>query len=548
MSISFQLAACVAVLIFGVFISRNGLRSCLNGLISPILDLYLSSKFSIKDVEGQSDIPSATYRFPNGQGDAAKFLHGQANSSLWEKKYGPIYRIWSGMTPEIVVTRPEHIHEVFKDSDKHIKAANNDSGYFLGELLGKCVGLVSKAEWKKLRQVTEQAFVRSNAINYGPIVRKRIETHFGELQADSGLARSIIDPAQDLKILPFLIVAEIIYGPLSEAMEKELRDLAPFREKLWQNVMKGGLTRFIWSKHLFFTKANRDLQAFKARWARFNREARDRAARIGDTSSPLPIIAMFNAVESGIVREESILQTLDESLFANLDVTLGGISWNLVFLAAYPGVQDRLRSEVTAARIRASSSHDNKEGPQTEAEAAFDRDYLFSSSSYLSACISESSRIRPLAAFSVPQAAPTPRVVGGYLFPAGTNFIVDSYALNQRNPYWGPDGDKYRPERFLAEGSRVGEGRGGSSGNGAVSKARYNFWRFGFGPRQCMGKYVADLIIRGLLVYLVENYTLSLMETEMKKDGAEINKAKWERDPETWIEHPLMKLRCEVRL
>ena len=401
-----------------------------------------------------------------------------------------------------MLTKSEHIQDVFRDSDKHLKAKNNDSGYFLGELLGRCVGLVSQNEWKQLRSVCEIPFVRSRSATYIQQMERRTERHFRRLWETSSLGQSVIDAAQDLKMLPFWIVADVLYGGLTIDMEKELAELAPLREKLFGYFLAGGVTRYAWSRYLPLA-ANRGLTEFKTRWAALNRQVRSRA------SPDTPIASYYGAIEDGSIAEESILQTLDEALFANLDVTLGGISWNLVFLAAYPGVQSRLRAEMAGEREKARDG------------GVFDS-YILRSDTYLAACISESSRLRPLAAFSVPQAAPTGRVVGGYYFPPGTNFIVDSYALNQRNEYWGDDADKYRPERFL-ERSAV--------------KDRYNFWRFGFGPRQCMGKFVADIMIRVLLVHLVENYELGLLDADKK----------WERDPENWINHPMMKLKCELR-
>jgi cytochrome P450 len=345
----------------------------------------------------------------------------------------------------------------------------------------------------------------------------RTSRHFSQLHEapSSSLAHSLIHPAQDLKLLPFWIVADILYGPLTPTMESQLGALAPLREGLFQHFLAGGVTRYAWSRHLP-SAANRGLAEFKARWAAFNRQvARERA----ETHPAAPIVAYYRAVEGGEVEEEAILQTLDEALFANLDVTLGGVSWNLVFLAADAAVQGRLREEVAAERGKAAG----RDGGGSGEDGGLLESYILRSDTYLAACISESSRLRPLAAFSVPQAAPTARVVGGFYFPAGTNFIVDSYALNQRHERWGRDADKYRPERFLEKGS--------------VKESRYNFWRFGFGPRQCMGKFVADYMIRVLLVHLVENYELGMLDKDKK----------WERDPQNWINHPMMKLRCEPR-
>ncbi|KAF5581616.1 cytochrome P450 monooxygenase monooxygenase [Fusarium pseudocircinatum] len=469
-------------------------------------EAFLSRLHQVRDVGAGKPFPSNRYWFPGGQGDAAKFLHGKENSVKWEAEYGPIYRVWSGPNPEVVLTRPEDVQQVFKDSDRHIKAVNNNSGYLLGQLLGKCVGLVSQNEWKRVREVSEVAFVRSTVPKYLETIQKRTVRHFKTLEAGENLANGVIDPAADLKMLPFWIIADVLYGSLSEEMENTLAKLAPLREGIFRKVMQGDdLSRFNWSRFLP-TNTNKSLESFKEQWNGFNKDALARAFYVG--SRP-PVVDLYNAVASGTISQDHLLHTLDEILFANLDVTLGAISWNLVFLAANPEHQRYILDEV-------------REWKQNPKGGDFN-DYFTDSTTYLSACISESSRLQPLAAFSVPQAIPTDRVINGYLFPAGTNFIVDAYALNQRNQFWGNDGLEYRPERHLSL---------------SPVKSRYHLWRFGFGPRQCMGKYVADMMLRVILIYLVEGYELQLTDDQAEE---------WKRDPDTWINHPEMKLKCTLR-
>ena len=407
-----------------------------------------------------------------------------------------------------VLTVPEHIQTVFRDSDKHFKAINNNSGYLLSQLLGDCVGLVSHGNWKRIRSATESFFTRDASKGYTYLVVSRTRRHMRNLEMAPSVASNYISPAQDLKMLPFWIVAEILYGGLTPEMESELEALAPIREHLFKYVIAGGIARFSWSKYLP-TAANRMLRDFRQRWTKFNKQAWATAADRGARQAP--IVLMYEAIRTGTCTESEILQTLDEMLYANLDVTLGGLTWNLVQLAAHEDVQTRLLAEVTDARTVATDN--DKDSLST---------YLNSSTTYLQAVISESSRLRPLAAFSVPQAAPTPRVLDGYMIPAGTNFIIDSYSLNQRNTYWGHDTSQFRPERFLDR---------------KPTEARYNFWRFGFGPRQCLGKYVADLIIRSLLVELVQNFDL----------GLEAKEEEWKRDLEVWIDHPDLRLTCKKK-
>ncbi|KAF2192168.1 cytochrome P450 monooxygenase [Zopfia rhizophila CBS 207.26] len=497
----------LVVLVVGV-IWKKHVAVFVNSLISAVLDAYLSRHCSVKNVEDDSNLPSCRYEWPNGQGDKAKFLEGQKNSEIWETKFGAIYRLWSGMTPEIVLTKPEHVRAVFKDSDKHLKAVNNNSGYMLGQLLGQCVGLVSQSQWKRVRAVMEKPFHRSMAVTYIPIVKRRTESFFQELWETRDLSRGLLDPAEDLKLLPFLIIAEVVYGQLAYDVEQELRSLAPQREALMRHVVQGGLARFSWAKYLP-TEANRELAAFQKRWLAFNELAHRRAIEQKLNS---PIIDFFAARDAGEISTQELLHTLDEMLYANLDVTIGGVSWNVVFLAAYSDIQARLRQEIKERREKAD-----------EMGVDFDP-YLHDSSTLLAACVNESARLRPLAAFSVPQGIPTARVIGGFNFPAGTNFVIDSYALNIRNPYWGEDRSKYIPDRFLAQ---------------ERTQARYHYWRFGFGPRKCLGQFVADILIRNVLLHLVDSYELKMIKSEAMDD--------WERNKQVWINHPNMQLSCKRR-
>lgn len=66
-----------------------------------LLQLGLRRRFPIKSLHGDGEIPTCPYVWPNGQGDVAKFLNGIENSAIWEKSHGPVYRIWSGMSPEV---------------------------------------------------------------------------------------------------------------------------------------------------------------------------------------------------------------------------------------------------------------------------------------------------------------------------------------------------------------------------------------------------------------------------------------------------------------
>lgn len=453
------------------------------------------------------------------------------NSQLWGSTYGGCYRIWSGTSPEMsvqcnlilvvtiltffssVVSKSEHIKTAFNDSDRHFKADNNDSGYLMSQVLGKCLGLISGKAYSSLRSILDPFFTYGQSGEYLDKIQPRTERYLQEMKlGELSSTRSTMNPVDDFKFLPFLIIADILYGKLTPELETELLSLAPLREKLFQHVIAGGLSRFKVSKHLP-TEANRMLRSFRHQWVAFNTRAYGHA--LAEGLSDTVIVQLFDSAKQGTIDWEHCYQTLDEILFANLDVTMGALSWNLVYLADNPSIQTELRNEL------AISTYPCEDESATHVQREGSRRYLQSSTTLLAACILESARLKPLAAFTVPQSAPTDRLIHDYKIPAKTNLVVDTYALNINNEYWGEDRYVYRPQRFL-DLSR--------------SDLRYRYWRFGFGPRQCLGKYVAELILRVIIATMVRKFVLHMPIDESKD---------WKRDKETWISHPKVKMELE---
>lgn len=129
--------------------------------------------------------------------------------------------------------------------------------------------------------------------------------------------------------------------------------------------------------------------------------ARDKEQLCG--RSP-PIVTMYAAVENQVISHSQALQTLDEMRSANLDVTMGCLSWKLVFLAENPSAQAQISAELLSQHQELNPNMKHDEAIASEVFHS----YLVSSHTFLHNCVLESARLRPLAAFSVPQSAPTP--------------------------------------------------------------------------------------------------------------------------------------------
>ena len=98
-----------------------------------------------------------------------------------------------------------------------------------------------------------------------------------------------------------------------------------------------------------------------------------------------------------------------------------------------------------------------------------------------------------------------------------TNVIVDSSAINVENPFW-VDGNRYDPHRYA--GVRK-------------DQARYNMWRFGFGPRQCLGQHIAERMLRAIAAEMVSRFEMSAKESE-----------RLQLVEESWVGLPDVEVEC----
>ncbi|KAL2759316.1 hypothetical protein ACRALDRAFT_2095118 [Sodiomyces alcalophilus JCM 7366] len=441
------------------------------------------------------NLPGVPFEFPNGQG-TEKFFDGRRAARRWRKKYGPIYSIWSGFKREIVLSKPEHVQAFYKDSHMHIKATDNNSGWLFGELLGSCVGLVSQQDWKRVRKPFESHFTRSMSIKRSkPFIHEAGE--FLRALNEEG-RECIIHATNDLKYCPFFLVASIFFGTLTREQREELYTLGPPREELFRDTFMGGINRYAIAKYLPGSAMPR-LRTFQGNWEAFVRRAYEQAIR--NHGRDLVIVALWEAMEKGEMSMRELLQTLDESLFANLDVTAHAVSWNVLSMAQHPDIQQKVRVEM---QTQTHYGHD-----ASKSEEAYEK-YLQREDTLLAACILESSRLHPILPFSNPEAADEDKMIDGYVIPRKTDVIVDAYAINVDNPYW-ENASTFDPYRHLGKKDQ---------------SRRYNMWRFGFGPRQCLGKNVADIILRVIVAELLKRYQLSVVEEE-GINGVELQADSW---------------------
>ncbi|CRL17417.1 Cytochrome P450 [Penicillium camemberti] len=465
-------------------------------ILETTVSLYLETFNSGVSSQGKP-ISGPKWEFPNGT-VIERFLNGRVNSEKW-RQYGPVYRIWSGPHPEIVITTPEDLKYFAADSSNHGKPPNSNMGWFLGELLGQCMGLLGGQDWTRVRRIFNPPFTHTAAVNQIEVIENAARRYVEELPLTTGnsqttstekTGRSFTIPVvKTFTKFPYFLTAQSIYGPMTEKEEQMLWTVTESRLSLNPYMFGGGPYRFERGAKGFDSAAVQKLREYNREWHDFNAGMMKVRRARGERTA---IVSYWEEYENGNLTLEELLHTLDELLMVNLDVFTHVITWFITLVADHEEIKRELRDEVMASK-------DNLLG------------YLAQTDTHLHRCFYESMRIRPFTIFTIGECAPTVKNFNGILVKPNTQVLVDVLGLNIRNPFWGANSEAFNPSRFKAI---------------KQSDLRYNLHVFGFGSRKCMGQYLAGHIAKALVVHLFHQYEVLVSDG---RDGAnyDTDKSSW---------------------
>ncbi|KAI0929366.1 hypothetical protein AcW1_009887 [Taiwanofungus camphoratus] len=419
----------------------------------------------------------------------SRFSHGKELGDRLVQSLGPVYTFQSGKIRELVLTAPDDIKVYYKDAlgreenKAHKKALVASFGDYMGRFLSRAVGFQHGTDWKRIRDAVDPHFVRRMALDAIPYMKydfvEWIETLRSSPQATVQGNRSSdpfeIQAIAATKEIPFKVISKSTYGEtLTPEWYARLWELHPIHDKVMANAI-GNQTATKWWYRFLPTEANRNLRAFKEGYKAFNHDIVAESEKRGhDTVAA----RMYSCVADRLISEDEYHQTLDEILFANIDVTSVAQAWLLVDIGLHVDIQEQLRAEVLTVN--------DEDSKALEA-------YLSSTSNLMHLVHSESARLHPVLWYNIPEVISVDKTINGYRVPQGTSVCISTYHLNTNPAVWGEDAQAFRPSRFTEIPS---------------NKYRHAFWRYGLGPRQCLGKNFAPLIVKLVAMNALKHYRI----------------------------------------
>ncbi|ETS76338.1 hypothetical protein PFICI_11725 [Pestalotiopsis fici W106-1] len=198
-----------------------------------------------------------------------------------------------------------------------------------------------------------------------------------------------------------------------------------------------------------------------------------------DDTEPREKDILSALIASGLKDDKELLSHVLTTMAAGHDTTAVTLDWAIYRLSRHPEVQDRLRAEIQI--LRADQSLDTI--PSLDA---------INSMPYLRAFVMEVLRFYPAVPL-IGRVAASSTTVGGVVIAKGQGVLVSPYAINRQKDLWGEDAHEFDVGRWEAS----------PTGGAKSAQALYTF---SGGPRICVGKDLALISIKVLLVVLVERF------------------------------------------
>ncbi|CEO60574.1 hypothetical protein PMG11_05195 [Penicillium brasilianum] len=215
---------------------------------------------------------------------------------------------------------------------------------------------------------------------------------------------------------------------------------------------------------------------------------RQKKEKMKNSSSQTGIDIISVAMHSGVMDEENLVDQLMTFLGAGHETTATALQWAVYALCKNPDVQIKLREEIRANLPSISSD-----------EAGNIDAITIDNLPYLHAVCNEILRFHPSVPGTIRTAVKDTSLVG-HAIPKGTTLIIAPEVLNHMEELWGPDADKFNPDRFMGPGKA---NTGGANSN-------YAFLTFIHGPRSCIGQGFAKAELACLVAATVGRFHMEL--------------------------------------
>ncbi|KAG4210090.1 hypothetical protein ERO13_A02G022501v2 [Gossypium hirsutum] len=221
---------------------------------------YLWRPLRIQQMLNSQGIRGPPYRFIHGSNKEVAKMRQEALSKpmalrhdifprvqphiyTWTNKYGKNYLSWDGVRAELVISEPELIKEVLKNSEKAFPKRNPT--VFISKLVGNGLFSVEGEKWVKQRKLGNHAFHGESLKNMTPAVIASVETM---LEKWKGYVGKEIELFEEFRLLTSEVISRTAFGSSYLEGQKIFDMLSKLAIIMHRNLFK---TRIPWISKLW---------------------------------------------------------------------------------------------------------------------------------------------------------------------------------------------------------------------------------------------------------------------------------------------------------
>lgn len=375
---------------------------------------------------------------------------------------------------------PSNVNHIFNAN--HANYPKGDEYLEIFDILGDGIFNADYSSWKSQRK-------RAHTVISSPSFRSFV-TNCSYRKVNSGLVplvdqlctKDVIFDLQDVFLrLTFDMTCHLVFGVDPTCMSSEFRDV-PFALAM-DDAMEALFYRhtmppFCWKlmRWLNVGKEKKHLKAWKVidEFVGENIARKKEGKIFGDD-------VLTSYMLDGPIDDKFLRDTAVNLMLAGRDTTGVALAWFFWLLSQNPDVKYKILEEIKM-----------QEGKS---------EYDFSKMVYLHAALCETLRLYPSVPFEHKAPQQTEVLPSGQKTTAKEKILFSTYSMGRMEGVWGKDCLEFRPERWIGENGKVRH------------EPSYKFLSFNAGPRTCLGKEIAFVQMKTVVVAL-----LSQFEFEIQKD------------------------------